>query len=111
MNDQNEKKKSIAEIVALPTLAAGAGALIGGVGGGHLTHQLLRSRGIQSRLKNLPKARRLQMMTHLQSIGAAGAGTAGAIGSHSLSEYIKDQMERRKGQEKKASLQVFLDSK
>jgi len=111
MSDKTEKKKSIAEIVALPTLAAGAGALIGGIGGGYLTHKALRSRGIQSRLKNMPKARRAQMMRHLQSIGAAGAGTAGAVGSHALSEYIKDQMEKRKSQEKKASLRSFLDNK
>jgi membrane protein YqaA with SNARE-associated domain len=108
---KDDKKKSIAEIVALPTLAAGAGSLIGGVGGGYLTHKVLKSRGIQSRLRNMPKAKRLQMMRHIQSIGAAGAGTAGAVGSYALAEHIKDQMDKRRSQEKKASLRSFLDDK
>ena len=108
---KDDKKKSIAEIVALPTLAAGAGSLIGGVAGGHLTHKMLRSRGIRSRLRNMPKARRLEMMKHLQSVAAAGAGTAGAVGSYALADYIKTQMDKRKSQEKKASLRSFLEAK
>jgi hypothetical protein len=114
MNDQNEKKKSIAEIVALPTLAAGAGALLGGVAGGAMTRSLLDAPGIAPQLGRLARqdpVRKEKMLRHLQSLGAAGASTAGAVGSYALSEYVKKQMDRRKGQEKKASLQVFLDSK
>jgi hypothetical protein len=114
MSDKTEKKKSIAEIVAIPALTAGAGALIGGVAGGAATRSLLDMPGINSRLGRMARtdpARKERILRHLQSIGAAGAGTAGAVGSYALSEYIKDQMEKRKSQEKRASLRSFLDDK
>lgn len=111
MSEKKTKKKSIAEIVAIPTLAAGAGALIGGVAGGAATRRLLDAPGIKPRLARMDPAQKEKMLRHLQSIGAAGAGTAGAMGSYALSEYVKDQMDKRRSQEKKASLQSFLDDR
>ena len=103
MNEKKpEKKESIVKIVGLPTLAAGAGSLIGGVGGGALTRSLLDTPGVSSRLAKMSPERRAEVLKHLQSLGAGAAGAASAVGSYALSEYIRDRMDRRREIEEKS---------
>jgi hypothetical protein len=48
MSEKKQRKESIVEIVALPTLAAGAGSLIGGIAGGAATRKILSTPGVKS---------------------------------------------------------------
>lgn len=96
MTAKKERKESIVEIVGLPTLAAGAGSLIGGIAGGAITRKVLGSPGISARLRKMSPEQRKQLVHRLHSGGAALAGTASALGSYALSEHIRDRMERRR---------------
>jgi len=96
MEPKKERKESIVEIVALPTLAAGAGSLIGGMAGGLATRKLLGTPGIRQRLAKMTPEGRKKLLTTLQSAGAGVAGTASAVGSYALSEHIRDKMEKRR---------------
>ena len=55
MSEKKQRKESIVEIVALPTLAAGAGSLIGGIAGGAATRKILSTPGVK---KDLPRCLR-----------------------------------------------------
>ena len=101
MNNTNERKPSLVEIVGLPVLAAGAGSLVGGIAGGAATRKVLDSPGVSSRLKKMTPEQRRALVHRLHSGGAALAGTASALGSYALSEHIREQMERRKRAEEK----------
>lgn len=96
MTEKKERKESIVEIVGLPTLAAGAGSLIGGIAGGAVTRKILDTPGVSSKLKSMTPEQRKKLVHRLHSGGAALAGTASALGSYALSEHIRDRMERRR---------------
>jgi hypothetical protein len=91
----SERKHNVAEIVAYPALAAGAGSLLGGVVGGQAARTVLTSPGISERLAKMSPTARKKLVSTLRSAGAGLAGTAGAVGSYALSEYIRDKMEKR----------------
>jgi hypothetical protein len=95
MSDKPERKQGVAEIVAYPALAAGAGSLLGGVAGGQITKTVLTSPGVSERIARMPPASRRKLLSTLQSAGAGVAGTAAALGSYALSEHIRDKMEKR----------------
>lgn len=101
MKEKSPRKESIVEIVGLPTLAAGAGSLIGGIGGGALTRTVLDSPGMRKRLSNMSPAEWRRVVQTAQSLGAGAAGTASAVGSYALSEYIRDRMDKRREIEEK----------
>lgn len=102
MTEKSPRKQSLVEIVGLPTLAAGAGSLIGGVGGGALTRAVLDSPGMRKRLSKMSRADFEKAVQTAQSLGAGAAGTASAVGSYALSEYIRDRMDRRREIEEKS---------
>jgi hypothetical protein len=102
MTEKTPRKESLVEIVGLPTLAAGAGSLIGGVAGGTLTRTVLDSPGVRKWLSNLSKADLQKTVQTLQSLGAGAAGTASAVGSYALSEYIRDRIDRRRELERRS---------
>ena len=95
MKDRKDNK-SIAEIVAIPTLAAGAGALLGAYLGGTTTRALMDTRGVRSRLKNMSPGDLKALKSIIGTVGSAGAGTASAIGTYSLSQYVREEMDRRR---------------
>jgi hypothetical protein len=100
MSDSNERKESLVEIVGLPTLAAGAGTLIGGVMGGGATRRILETPGIQEKLRRMTSEKRRNLVHTLHSLGSGAAGTASAVGSYGLSEYIRDRMDKRREMER-----------
>ena len=100
MSEKKQRKESIVEIVALPTLAAGAGSLIGGVAGGAATRKILSTPGVKERLAKMSGDDRRRLVHTLHSLGAGAAGTASAVGSYALSEYIRDRMDKRREMER-----------
>jgi hypothetical protein len=100
MSEKKKRKESIVEIVGLPTLAAGAGTLVGGIAGGAVTRKLLGTPGIRSRLAKMSRDDKVRLVHTLHSLGAGTAGTASAVGSYALSEYIRDKMDERREMER-----------
>lgn len=92
-----EKKESLVKIVGIPTIAAGAGALLGGVAGGYTTRKVLESPGVRERLLRMSPEEKKKFLQTAQRIGGAVAGSASALGSLALSEHIRDKLRQREG--------------
>jgi len=87
------KKPNIVEIVGLPTIAAGAGTLIGGVTGGLLARKALLSPGMRSRFSKLSPEKQQRILNALIALSASGSATASAAGSYALASYLDELKE------------------
>jgi hypothetical protein len=97
MPDRKESKESIVKIVGIPAISAGAGALVGALGGGYATRKILETPGVRARLLKMTPEQKRKFLQTAQRIGAGVAGSASALGSYALSEHIRDKMEKREG--------------
>jgi hypothetical protein len=95
----SEKKPSLFSAVAPPVLAAGAGALAGGIAGGLGARALLQAPGIRARLAKMTPARRKEVARAIELVGAPIIGTAGAVGSMATREYLDAKMQERRKME------------
>lgn len=92
-------KPSLAEAIIPPVLATGAGALVGGIGGGMATRALLRSPGIRQRLARMTPDRRRKLVSTAEMLGGPVIGTAGAVGAMATREYLEAKLQKRREME------------
>jgi hypothetical protein len=95
MSDEPKNKRSadIAEIVALPALATGAGTLLGGIGGGLLAREALQTPGVVSRLARMSPTKRDRVLAAVSGLLGSAAGTAAGVGSFTLAKHLQDKYE------------------
>lgn len=94
-----EKKPTLLGAVAPPVLAAGAGALFGGIVGGMGTRALLRAPGIRAHLNKMTPKGRENLIRSIELLGAPIIGTAGAVGTMAAREYTEAKLRARRKME------------
>jgi len=92
--DSSSDKPSYGKALVLPALAAGAGLGVGSVAGGATARFIAKSRGIQSHVKKLPKAKRLKALKNIRRASTAVGGTAGAMSAGLTAKYVQDELNK-----------------